>query len=351
MITKQALTEYVQKHKRKFFNRHKIVGASEIGQCARKTAFSKLQSLGPDPGHEESWGAAARGRNFEDTLWVPAMRARYGEDLLYTGKRQKSFVLGYLSATPDGLLINQPRNVLAKLGVADIGKSGCVVIDCKTIDPRIPLDEAKYEHTFQLQVQMGMFRELTKYQPDYGVLSYTNASFFDDIIEFAVPFKPSSFEQAKHRAALIMNADSPDELLPEGWIAGGKECKYCPFAVQCQRMRGDVPKENGATPDPQFLAEIHELVTMEREWASTAGVAETRHREMQAKIKERLKDKGLRRIDDGVMSVVWSSVVGRTAFDMPALRAAAEAAGFDISAFERVGEATDRLTIKLRREG
>ena len=44
---------------------------------------------------------------------MPALRARYGDKLLYAGDKQQTFVSGFLSATPDGLLIDQSRDALA----------------------------------------------------------------------------------------------------------------------------------------------------------------------------------------------------------------------------------------------
>ena len=41
---------------------------------------------------------------------------------------------------------------------------GDVVVECKTIDPRVNLLEEKSENAFQVQVQMGLIRELTKYK-------------------------------------------------------------------------------------------------------------------------------------------------------------------------------------------
>ena len=47
---------------------------------------------------------------------------------------------------------------------------------------------------------------------------------------------------------------------------------------------------------------------------------------------------------DGIV-VIWSPVKGRIAFDMPAIREAAEKLGLNIQQFETVGDPTDRLVI------
>ena len=116
------------------------------------------------------------------------MRAAFPRHLHYAGRRQRTFRSGYLSATPDGILDGLPRDALAYLRVPDIGPSGCIVVDLKTVDPRINLSEPKPAHVFQIQVQLGLVREQTRFQPAYGLLSYVNASFFDDVVEFAIKF-------------------------------------------------------------------------------------------------------------------------------------------------------------------
>jgi len=43
--------------------------------------------------------------------------------------------------------------------------------------------------------------------------------------------------------------------------------------------------------------------------------------------------------------ITWSNVKGRESYDMVALREAAEKIGLDITPFETVGQASDRMTI------
>src|SRR5262249_6587476 len=240
-------------------------GGSEVGQCARKVYFAKnagdrVYGAASDEDFASAWGAALRGRLLEDDLWVPALRAQYDERLLYAGEEQQTLASDFLSATPDGLLIEQPRDALAALGVADIGGDGSIVVECKSIDARARLDEPRPEHRYQAIVQMGLFRELTKHRPQWAIVSYINASFLDDVAEFAVAFDAALFANARARAAAIMTATAADQLKPEGWIAGGRECRYCPFTTACGVLRHAVPTRPSAEPpDPQFIAEIADL--------------------------------------------------------------------------------------------
>jgi CRISPR/Cas system-associated exonuclease Cas4 (RecB family) len=351
MIVQPALQAHAAQQIKNFLKsrRHTqshYVGASEIGLCLRRTKFTKVSKQIIIDGSAEGWGASQRGKTFEDHFWVPAMRKRYGKNLLYSGKQQHSLVRGDLRATPDGLLINQKRNALQDLHVDDIGPSGEIVLDCKTIDPRINLSTPKPEHEFQSQIQLALLRLTTKHRPDYAVISYVNASFYDDVVEFAIRYDASVYETAKKRAALIKKAKVPDALPPEGWIAGGKECEYCPFATACQEMRGDVPSVSKADNlDKGLLVKIVELAREEKRWDAKASASEEEQRKMQHQIKELLKAHGLNRITHDGIVVVWSPVKGRISFDMPALRAAAAKLGLDIQHFETVGQPTDRLVI------
>jgi hypothetical protein len=324
-------------------DRTKTIGSSEIGQCSRRIKYIKSEHQ-HDATYKQRWGATERGNLFENYLWEPALRKRYGANLLFAGKDQKTFIGEYLSATPDGLLIKQPRDVLKHLGIKDIGACGCIMIECKTIDPRVNLSEAKHVNIMQTQVQMGLMREKTKYKPNFAVLSYANASFMDDITEFPVEFDAGLYERVTGRAKRILEVSGAKELRPEGWIAGGKECDHCPFAKECGIERHNLPtaKWAGKPVDPQFRAEMTDMVRQAKAAQEARDAAEEKFREHQDSIKHRLREKDVRKID-GVVN--WSSVKGRTVYDNEAIRTFAIEQGLDIEKFKDVGEATDRLTL------
>jgi len=351
LVSKLAMDTYAASRPKKFGKKRAlVVGASEVGRCMRQIGYLKKSEdtrfeVETDKDYVNSYGAITRGNVFE-THWVKAMKHQYGDNFIMAGSKQRSWTVGVLSGTPDGIMINQKRDALKHLGVKNI-KSDCFVIDCKTIDPRINLKEAKPEHVFQIQVQLGLLRELSEYKPVYGVLSYHNASFVDDIVEFLVLFAPSVDAEAKVRAAKIIHSESAAELLPEGWIAGGKECDYCRFQQACSGIRGNVPATETKKLDPQTLEHFIQLAMEYEGYDDTISGLEAKKRELQHNIKTQLQEHGLRKIDDGGIKIVWSPVVGRTSWDMPKLRAAAQAAGLDIQQFETVGDATNRLTVTV----
>ena len=197
-LVKDAFESFAKTKQRKFGKaRMQTVGASEAGQCMRKIGYIKHDNpkdTNRSDGYVDTWGAARRGNTIEDNYFVPAMRKKFGSKLMFTGKAQRTFKYGLLSATPDGILVDQPRDALASLMVPDIGPSGQVAVECKTIDPRMRLVEPKVEHFIQAQVQMGVMREATTdLRPDYAVIVYINASFLDDVVEFVVKYRSQGF--------------------------------------------------------------------------------------------------------------------------------------------------------------
>jgi hypothetical protein len=342
---KQALDNHVNSGRKKFsHDRSQTAGGSEIGQCVRKIFWLKsegdpVHGVARDPEYTDSWGARIRGTVFEDAFWEPALRASYGIRLKFAGKQQRTFTNGFLSATPDGLIVELTEKEKAEIGT----KADCVNVECKTADPRTNLAEAKSANVFQVQVQMGLVRDNTPYKPTHCILSYTDASFWSEVKEFVIAFDPKIYQIAKQRAMLIMTATDVAEVKPEGWIAGGKECNYCPFTKACGIERRNLPFQDEDV-DPQFAAEMRELAITYRDLEQFSEKADAALRQTQVVIKSRLRAKGVRKIP-GVLN--WSQVKARGSYDAKAIREAAIAAGIDVEQFATVGEPSDRLAILI----
>ena len=167
----EILSAYADAQRAPDERRASTVGASDIGQCARKTFYVK-HSCERDPEYVDGWGATLRGSDIEQAFWLPALRARFGDRLKFAGDDQRTLVLGIAAATPDGLLVDLPRDALAELGVPDLGETGELVVEGKTLDPRARLDGPRPEHAYQAQVQLGLLRELTGHRPQFALLSY-----------------------------------------------------------------------------------------------------------------------------------------------------------------------------------
>jgi len=352
-VVKDAMNAYAATLDREWaHDRTQTVGASEVGGCIRKTYYTKNENdprfgVVRDSDYVDGWGAKLRGTLMENHFWAPAMKAKYGDKLLLSGPDQQSFVTGFLSATPDGMLIDLPRDFLKDNGVADI-EGDCIMAESKTIDPRANLIEAKPINIFQTHVQMGIVRELTPYKPGYSLLSYTDASFWDQITEFPIKFDPAIYAVAKIRATQVMTATSAKDLEPEGYLSGGKDCEYCPFTGACGVVRISVPTHPEKDVDPQLAAEFADMAREIAALEATVGKDETKLRTLKQALKDRLREKNIRKVP-GVVS--WSSVKGKKTYNNKAIQAAAKAAGIDIEQFVEVGDQTDRFTVSTAKGG
>ena len=264
MIISDALHAYANATQPVFSkdDRASTVGASEIGQCIRKIFWIKNEddprlAVARDEGFVDNWGARRRGTAFERHFWVPAMRKRFGKRLKFAGKSQRTFTKDYLSATPDALIVNLNEREREEIAI-DCGTS--VTAECKTADPRSNLTDAKAENVYQTIVQLGLIRDTTNYKPTHALLSYTDASFWSEGKEFVVAFDEDIYNAAHWRATVIMTDTSLERIPPEGWIAGGHECNYCPFTKACGIERRNLPFTDDEKPlDRQFVAEVSDL--------------------------------------------------------------------------------------------
>ena len=343
-MIKELLHAYGSSRRREFaHDRLSTLGSSGQGRCLRQTSYSLL-SVPPDEGWVDSWGAAIRGTVMEDHYWVPALRASLPPDahLLYAGDEQVTMVdeEARLSATPDGLVVGLDLDCLAELGVPDIGEH-CLLVECKSVDPRMLLRRPKPEHEFQVQMAMGLVRRCTDYAPEYAVISYINASFWDQITEFPVRYSERVYQAGAERAAAVFAATDPLEMPPEGKLSGGDECKYCGWAKQCGA--GEVERVPAGEVRLSKDA-VHELKGLRDAERALAGAIED-NSEMrmvaQEAIKQFLHAHGVRAHKGDGWSVTWSTVKGRITLD----RSAAEAAGFDLSPYEKEGNASERLIV------
>jgi hypothetical protein len=305
-----------------------------VGQCARKIAWLKQGEKGVAV---NGWGATHRGDIIEKHLWVPALRHVYGDRLLYAGDDQTTFVDGALSATPDGLVIGAKRDALKHLGVKDI-KSDCFTVECKSIDPRVNIEEEKTINRIQVQVQMGMFRRKTKYKPQFAVLSYVDASWHDTVNEFVIEYDDKLYESLKARAGRLM--DKSIKQKPEGWIGGGWQCRYCEYLDKCNIDRRQLPFAQQEI-DPQKEAELVDLCRQINAISSKSEEVDTQKRALQEELKERLREWKIREIK-GVFR--WQSIKGRTSYDIEAMRKAK----INVDKYVREGEPSDRLTINSK---
>jgi hypothetical protein len=323
-------------------DRLSTLGSSAQGRCIRQTTYVVL-GVSPDEGFIDSWGAALRGTVMEDHYWVPALRASLEPpaELLFAGEDQVTMVdeEARLSATPDGLVVGLGRDCLASLGTPDC-LADSVLIECKTADPRMLLRKQKPEHEFQVQMAMGLVRRCTDYAPEYAVISYTNASFWDQVVEFPVRYSERVYQAGAERAHAVFEASDPLDMPPEGKIAGGDECKYCSHALQCGAGEVSRVPEGGVRLSKDAAAELKGLRDAERKLAGAIEDNTSTRELAREAIKQFLHAHGVRSHKGQGWSVTWSVSKGRVTLDKDAL-----ADAIDLAPFTREGEPSERLIV------
>lgn len=326
------------------------LGASSVGRCLRLAFLERHMPDKADSG-DDDYGYKVRGDILERHLFVPALqhavRQSNSMQFLYGGEDQVSLVSGFISATPDGLLTGVDRDCLKHLGVFDIGESRELLTECKSIDPRVKLLEPKPEHVFQVQVQMGLMREVTDHRPEYALLVYVDASCVSLLHEYPVKFDQQAYDAARARARKVFSAEHAADLPPEGRIEGGKECRTCKFTGACNAIEADaVPDEVVDELPPVVVKNLGEMVMMEKAWRREKKNAERQLALTQESIRQTLREARTRSAQGSGWSLSYSRIKGRRSLDIKALVEAAKAAGIDVAQFERTGSDSDRLVVR-----
>lgn len=348
-------------------DRSLTVGASEIGTCARRVWFEKkLGKAGWDEDYKPAWGAAARGDILEEQWSVPVVRKAIeavGGKLIWAGAGQQHTIEvrnWFMSATPDGLGINLPKNFLEKYGVTDLLGTSCVV-ELKSFDPRIAKwSLPKPEHVDQLIAQMGLIRKEGTYEPRWGIIVYVNASWLDDIRIFPVFFNRLAFEGQIRRAIAILQATDADQLRPEGVIAGKKECEYCPFKQRCAGYTKSVPRANLGMADIPGHQRNMVRAAVTRWHNARQELIDVVAREDGAKamLKEALSRAGTRSVSGKTMGygkdqtydfdVTWRVTKPRVTWNEDKVTELIEQSGKQVSDFQKIGKPGDMLIIKVK---
>ena len=305
-------------------NRTTTVGASESYSCLRKVWFDKHT-----PAPLSGWGYFARGPTCEEWL-VGLLRQAIPEEwsLLYAGSDQVTLKLGRLSSTSDGLLVTPDEEIATEL---------------KSLDPRSNFASPKPQHLQQMQVQMGMYRELTRHQPERGLLLYMDASDYSHIVEHWVEYDPEVFAHARRRADLVFDTTAATHLAAEGALAG--ECRYCAHTEACgQAVLEGFPTEQAEELPPEGAEALTGLVIERQGVLDEIEDLKLEKGLLEERIKLVLREHNTRTAKGDGWSITYSRIAGRKALDTEALGKA-----IDLEPFYRSGKDSERLTIKVDR--
>jgi hypothetical protein len=275
----KGFTQAVSDGAKVWEDRQSTVGASEAFGCHRKIFFKRMAPELADVVEEidPEWGHTERGNLIENEFVVPKLASMFGaERCLYMGSSQKTFKDGRLSATPDGIVIDLPRDALILYGVDDIGGTD-IATEVKTFggtfaepkkyitrdadDNPVVRYQARAQHVGQNIIQMGCIAKNTNYQPKTGVVLYVNPVNLKDIRVATVVYDHDVYTNALRRAEEIyIPGKQASDFRAEG-LRGGNDCTYCEFTRACLSIEHQsMPSGKKKDIDSKRLAEL-ELLT------------------------------------------------------------------------------------------
>lgn len=335
-------------------DRGKRVGASEVGQCARKTVAVKLR-VAHDDGYVDENGFATRGNVMEDHWIAPLVRAwvaDHGGELLYSGQASQITFTGQgvpLSSTPDGLAVGAHKHILKPYGVSDIGKGGLFVPEFKSLDPRYSRDKLpKSPHVPQVLTQLGMIRKATKHRPEWGAVAYVDASDYFNVKWFPVKWDERAFKSLVTRARSILAATDMNQMPPEGKVAGGSECNECPFAKRCLGflpwVADDDPRALKAAAVKKVELAAHRVYQAKR----AAENLQQAVRDAEAELYTVLNGVKRRFVLGNKFTVSAKATASQNRDDVQAMRAWIKKQGGNPDAFKKLTKPGASLSVELR---
>jgi len=286
-------------------DRAKYIGASEIGNCLRRVALSKIQ---PRPFDLASMGRMLAGRAMENEV-VQLVRIALNGRLRSTGRSQLDLRHPSLPfhAHPDGRIIGEFDGLVGD-GILEVKTASSTTFKkcCEDGLPQIYLD--------QVQAQMG----LAGFQ--WALVVLASRENLAELATFLVPFDPSHYSGLEERACSIMHVLTLNNIQKE--LPGEPErgfCHTCPYSHDCAAfqarreagLRGEVPE----VVRFQLEAQLEELASLE----SITEPAQERISELRDQVKEILLNCSANKVllENGIVQLVDSS---RTSFDSKSLQ-------------------------------
>ena len=300
------------------------LNASEAMTCIRKQWYAKHDA----DGDAQEWGYARRGNHGEVFLVESLIAANV--PLTMAGKEQETWVddKRKISATPDGIIQYDDEWVIPEF---------------KTIDPRThrknlprPKDVA--------QLEIGM--ELIDAKIDRpagvklrGLLVYMDCSNYFDILQIDVPRNKNILDRMAKRASKILRTKDVSNLDREGKRNGGVECKrMCSFTKIC-----GVDVEDSGRRRANRGSNLDGSAMRYMELKDAEDVIKTEKSLLAEEIKNGLKQRSTTRVlVGGAIDVSLTMSKGRATLD----KGAVAAAGIDLRPFEKIGQPSERLSVK-----
>lgn len=329
----------------KQLDRSQFLTASEALICERRLAFEKRhpEVLAAARASDTGWGYAERGDAYE--AWaVQKLRSSLAKDeeLMFAGGDQISFYNpdDKISGTPDGVFY---------------GASTSVLLDFKSYDPRKSISAFPLPtHVAQVNINIALVNQWTppQYTAESGMVSYGNASNFEEAYDFPLVFDPIHYKAAVIKANKIFGTNDISTLEPEGITNG--DCRYCLFKSECSKMIGaDVEEKAREALTPMDMPEMvargdgvpRSMKGKVRRFVDNKKKIkelEADNKKMDQDIREYvLKNGGS--VTVGSATVEVSQFPGRETVD----KAAMAADGIDVAKYIKTGKPFSRMDVKI----
>ncbi|MBK8793325.1 MAG: YqaJ viral recombinase family protein [Holophaga sp.] len=286
-------------------DRTQYIGASEIGSCLRRVAFSKLYPESLDPA---SIGRMLAGRAMENEV-VQIVRLSLNGNLRNTGRVQLDLHHPTLPfhAHPDGRIAGG-FDGLEGDGVLEVKTAGAATFN------RYESEGLPQNYRDQVQTQMGLAKL------SWALVVLVSRECLSEMATFTLRFDPEHYAHLEERAALAASALQDSAIREQ--LCGEPErgyCYSCPYSADCaayiaQReagKRGEIPEVTRL----QLECQCEELASLE----SNLGPMQERVTELRDQVKSALLCTGANRVvlENGIIQIVESS---RTCFDSKSLQ-------------------------------
>lgn len=335
----RAATKAGQQHS-KFKDRISTLGASETFDCIR---LGWLRRFKPDLADTDDipYGIFERGNVTEASFFVPKIISVFGrENVLFIGSEQETFKTDKSSATPDSLIINQPRDILAEYGIPDIGEDGTFMIECKSFNPQLNLYKEKTVNRGQAVMQLGEVRRNTQYKPTYNVILYINVADYDDLRDFIVEYDEDIYQAGIKRGELLYSATKATQLKPEGKYTD--RCLYCEFSQACKALEVDkVPVQKKLDVPQDVLDRLTTTALRLQALDEELDKLEQEKVKLREEVKDELISIGTNSLVKSGLTVSYVKMKGKKTLDKGKLKAD----GIELDEYFKEGAEFTRLNI------
>lgn len=222
-------------------DRSKYIGSSDIGQCPKKSYFSK--TIGEDHNLKQllifERGHVAEGIVRNGLINNPS-KVSFEEQVEVSG------------STPSTKYIKTHIDFVVEF------PNEYVVVECKTISSSLPGSTPRESWVYQVQLQLGLLQQKSKKKVRGLIVAFDLNS--GDAFEFDVEFNEILYNIAIQRADKLWQAVQSQEE-PKGEV--GDLCAFCAFSQHCNTLQSNgikMPKEVEA-----IALRVKELLSVEKE--------------------------------------------------------------------------------------